>query len=124
MKASRRMVLSRGPLRGGLGAEKRLTPAENRRAKLQTSAAQRLATRKPQNRLEKNKPLGRLDLRRFSRAAGPARTRRRGLGETTQTTLSKQLATRNRAFFGPEGGVEKNTSPAASVAINGLNTRE
>ena len=123
IKGACRIVPSEDRHRGGLGAEKRLAPGEKPRAKFQASVAQRLTMKKPQNRLEKNKPLCRLDLRRNCRAALALRASRRASGERIQTTVNKQLATRNRGLFGPEGGVEKNTSPAGRLTINGLSKR-
>ena len=98
-------------------------PGEKRRVKSETPAGQRLTMRNTQNGLEKTKPLGRLDLRRNCRPADAARGRGRALIETTQTAVRQRLATRDRAFFSPNGSGERIANRPGRISINALNIR-
>ena len=123
LNRSRRIVRPDDGNRRGHRREKPLRPGEKGGVKSEPFAAQRLTMKKPQNRLEKIKPLRRLDLRRNCRPPLAPWASRRASDERIQTAVHKQLTTRNEASFSPNRSVERISNRPGRLSINDLAIR-
>ena len=123
LNRSRRIVWPEDRHRGGRSREKRLRPRKTLCEKTEPPTAQRLTMKRPQNRLEKTKPLGRLDLRPIRPPRGAPQRCRPALRDKTELTVRQQLTTRNRTFVRPKGGVDKMPNPPGWLSINPVTIR-